>query len=293
MRDKRIKVFGERSTGSRAVQRMIRETPGLTAPPQSREERAARVAMRARAKSLTRGLGSPWRSLYRDALKDEVARSAGPLSQWKHAAPVFDNVFVSSRTSVLFLVRDPYSWSLALYRNAHHYWGEPPSTLAKFLRRPWLSLGRDATEAVLASPVELWNAKVSAYQRFRAEAAAYGVDTAVLTFEAFVADPKAAFLGALSAMDITGIDPVYDDAPTKAAGLSGADRRAYYQSEAWRRDLRPGDIELINAHLDWSLAAEFGYNQRDPADFAPPPKPPRLERWRRRLGRAMGLNRGN
>lgn len=263
MADRAIKVFGERNTATRAVLRIIDDTPGLASAAATADHKVEDAALRREIARVAGHLERPWRKIYREAVKDETFARLPPVRTWKHGAPVFDQSFASQQVSVLFTVRNPYSWALALYRNPYHIMGDLPDTVGVFLCRPWLTVQRDNIDRLLATPLDLWNKKLAAYLKFIEKAGAAGVRTSVLKFEDFVTNPTGAFTAAMTGLEIACPAPVYDPAPTKRTGLSLRKRKKYYGRGDWARELTDVDIQAITERIDWDVAAEFGYHPGD------------------------------
>ncbi len=259
--DRKVKIFGERNTGTRAVIRMLRAhagvSPGFPYP--------AVPELDALEKRVFASMEGLHQELFTDALDDIRRSRLAGLSAWKHAAPVVDESYAEKKTSVLFLVRDPYSWIASFFRNPYHARAPLPPTLAGFVEQPWLTMQRDNIEPILNSPMALWTEKLRAYRAF---AAAAPVPSTVLHFEAFVLAPVAALGGALErfGIPIAGLKEAGET--TKSAGASRRERIAFYKAKAWEREVSPEAAELINANVDWDVAASFGYKMRDPAEFA-------------------------
>lgn len=261
-----IKVFGERNTGTRAVLKMIDAAPDLAEAGHPGVAEADLAAFDTRIAEVGTVVKGAWRRVYREALKDARAAAAGPVGQWKHAAPMFHPDFARHNVGVLFLTRNPYSWIVALHHRPYHNLGRRRGGLEAFVSLPWLPVGRDQVDGVLASPVDLWVQKMAAYGRFRADAAEAGVPTTVLRFEDFVQHPAAAMGRALRRLGVrcAGLKPV---AGTKPGGRGGRARRLYYLNEAWRDHLTAGTVAALNTRLDWAVAEAAGYSRLDPVDF--------------------------
>lgn len=258
--NRKIKVFGERNTGTRAVIRMLRSLDGVSisfpdAPMPDLDLLSARVE---------EALSGFHRELYNDALQDIRRERLAGLSAWKHAAPVIDGSYLEKAASVLFLVRDPYSWIAALYRHPYHKRTPKQKSLEAFLQCPWLTTKRDNTEPILLSPMMLWNEKLRAYCTF---AAAAPVPSTVLSFEAFVVDPVGALAEALDRFGIASAGLAEIEEPTKTKGVDRENRLAYYRAAKWEQELSPKAVKLINALVDWDVAATFGYQKRAPSEF--------------------------
>ncbi len=253
---RRIKVFGERNTGTRAVISMLQAAEGVRAV----SPRAPMPDLDRMFALVEQHLHGFRRMLYRDALYDLQDGRQGGVSAWKHAAPVIDSSYAEMGVSVLFLVRDPYSWIASLYRKSYHGRAPKFDRLEDFVAFPWITLARDNVGPLLESPVLLWNAKLRAYHDF-AEAAP--VPSTVLKFEDFVLEPVPALGQALAELGIReeGLEEIA--APTKKKGQDRAARQDYYRKERWKREISPEAAEMIARLVDWDLAAKFGYRQRD------------------------------
>ncbi len=258
-----VKVFGERNTGTRALIRMLGAQAGVRM--QAVGERGAmnlpqNAELRAVIEATYKGR---WRKIYRDALRDNEQAVACPTKAWKHALPVWDEVFVEKRAHVVFCVRNPYSWALSLARTPYHQKGPKTACVVDFVTQPWLTVSRDNMEAVLRSPMELWNGKVGAYGAFMRQG---GVPTRVIRFEDFVSDPVAEVRQVLIGFEVP-FDDVRAVASTKSPTVTLGEISGYYQREDWKQSLT-GDVVLaINEAIDWELAAQYGYYQLNPSDF--------------------------
>lgn len=267
MKPRRIKVFGERNTGTRAAMDMLRALPHVSL---AHPGRPAISPEAARTKAIIeQKLQGRLRNEYLDAIKEERATKDGGFWAWKHSAPKFDDSFLSCEASVLFLVRDPYSWVTSLHRHPYHLRGRRSAQFQEFLEHPWLTMRRDNINAVVDSPVCLWTKKTAAYIRFIESAP---VPTSVIIFEDFVADPVAALGRALADVDISANGLVALDRSTKDQTESIEDIKTRYRNQIWKKQLTRQAVEVINQHIDWDIAGYFGYSMLDPSDF-PDSKP--------------------
>ncbi|MCF6271891.1 MAG: hypothetical protein L3J37_01685 [Rhodobacteraceae bacterium] len=258
---RKVKVFGERNTGTSAVMQMLGSMEGVsTSSPRIPTPDIDRLEEKVMAK-----LEGFYRELYIDALLDESRSRNRGLSAWKHAAPVLDDSYAEKSASVLFLVRDPYSWAVSMYRQPYHKRAPKAESLLEFLDRPWLCMARDNLRPVLESPLDLWSGKLRAYRVFSDVGP---VPSTVLQFEDFVQAPVFALGAALAVFGIGSDGLAEIPRPTKPDGMEAADRRAYYAGESWKSSLDPAAATLINERIDWDVARSFGYAPRDPADFS-------------------------
>ncbi|NOR63105.1 MAG: hypothetical protein GQ535_11515 [Rhodobacteraceae bacterium] len=258
--DRKVKVFGERNTGTRAVVRMLRAHKGVSVGfPNPKTAELEHLERRVHEKLEGFAL-----ELFTDALDDMRRKPLGGHSAWKHAAPIVDDSYAAKNASVLFLVRDPYSWIAALFRNPYHARAPLPDTLAGFLAQPWLTVQRENIAPILLSPMELWNLKLRAYRDFSNAAP---VPSTVLHFEPFVLDPVGELTAALQKFGIPSKGLVEAEAPTKKLGVSRETRQNYYKTKAWEQEISAEAAQMINECVDWEVAAAFGYHRRDPAEF--------------------------
>ena len=257
--NRRIKIFGERNTGTRAVAQMLRAHRGVVInvprPPD-----ASFDMLMAQINSTLKGFRH---KLFQDTLIDARLRRLKAISAWKHTAPVVDESFAEHGASVLFMVRDPYSWATSFFRHPYHARAHTPDRLEDFLQQPWLTMQRDNTAPVLTSPLVLWNEKLRAYRAF---ALAAPVPSTVLKFEDFVLDPVAALGAALVDFGISSTG-LAEANTTKKNGLSARKRVRYYKENSWQKEISPEAARLINSYIDWDVATAFGYTMRDPAEF--------------------------
>lgn len=263
-----VKVFGERNTGTRAQLQMLRRSGDVTlrmagAGSEAEQKRRAELAER-----ISEQFTGAWRKLYMDALRDNRRHVTDPLLTWKHAAPAWHQSFADQRVSVIFMVRNPYSWVLSMARRPYHIAGRRPDGLEDLLTRPWLTQRRDNTDILLPDVLALWQAKLGAYRTFAKQAKANGVRSSILNFESFVADPVASTRAALLQCGIASDNLRPARRNTKDKGQTLAEIQAYYAQERWRADLTRRSVALINARMDWELAGKFGYRCLSPEDFA-------------------------
>jgi len=274
-----IKVFGERNTATRAVIRMIDASDGIQGVAHPGVDDEQLEPYEEMLRKVQQAYSGPWKRIYREAIKDIRAETIGPLGTWKHGAPTYHPDYRKEEISVLFMVRNPYSWIVSLHQRPYHNLGRRGETLNAFLTFPWLTVGRDNVDRILPTPALLWPLKVRSYQVFEEAAYQDGVLCASLRFEDFVDQP----MDSLDrAMRVLGIDeaqlrPVR--ASTKPFGKMAEERRLYYAREEWKSALTRDAVSHINEMVDWNLAERYGYRQLRPADF--PEEPASLHRERR------------
>lgn len=259
-----VKVFGERNTGTRALIQMLAAQPNIRVQPKG-EVGAINLPenseLRAKIDATHRGR---WRKVYRNALRDREQALACPTKAWKHTLPIWDEAFEHKEAHVIFSVRNPYSWALSLFRRPYHQIGPATGRMLDFVTQPWLTVSRDNMPAILSTPMELWNGKVEAYGAFVRQA---NVPVRVLRFENFIADPEVEVRQVLTDFGMMAGSTRPITHSTKDPSKTLEEISAYYKREDWKASLTEKVVSTINASVDWSVAAQYGYYRLDPSDF--------------------------
>jgi hypothetical protein len=259
---RRLKIFGERNTGTNALAELIKKNIGeILCPGVAREVVAdllARLAWIA-------GFDEPYRLFLRHAIVDDIFSVQPDECIFKHTIPEFRPRFIEQEVGIIFLVKNPYSWLVSMFRRPYGMLLPKVDEFSIFLRRPWLTVGRDNLPRVLTSPIEMWNRKVAAYCRFGTAAAQHGLPFCVLRFEDFVHDQLAVLRTIRTVFGFPGELAVPIVSSTKDPGLDLQYYRVYYASEAWRRAFSSADLAFCLTAIDWELAASFDYEKIEPS----------------------------
>jgi hypothetical protein len=261
MKVRRLKIFGERNTGTNALAQLIKKNIGeILCPGVAREVVADWPA---RLRSIA-GFDEPYRLFLQHAMIDDIFSAMPAECAFKHTAPEFSPRFIEQEVGIIFLVKNPYSWLVSMFRRPHGMLLPKVDDFSLFLRRPWLTLTRDNLPRVLASPVEMWNRKVAAYCRFATAAAQQGLPFCILKFEDFVHDQLAALRTIRTVFGFPDELAVPIVSSTKEPGLDMHYYRMYYSTEAWRSSFSSADLAFCLAAIDWLLAATFAYSKIEP-----------------------------
>jgi hypothetical protein len=256
----RIKIFGERNTGTNVLREMILRNsasavlPGTVAEADQTEAAAIR-AMREAGASRSE----------REARIDAFLMRQPPAGQWKHRATDPEDLGdLPGDVHVLMTFRHPLSWLLSLHRNRQDRLSKPPDDFLEFLRFEWPLLGRDRLEARALTPPGLYEAKLAAHRRLADFLAARGRAPTLVRFEEIVEDQGAVFERLRPWLDRPNarFEPIEDS--TKDPAKNAAHYRAYYAGERWREALPPGAEALVRIDpdlLDWA-----GYGPVEDAD---------------------------
>lgn len=274
---RRIKIFGERNTGTRAVKQMLRNAQHVVLQQGSLalENRDTRWNQLHEAVDLH--YHDDWRRLYMDALRDDGRQDYDQIFAWKHAAPDWSMGYLKQQIDVIFMVRNPYSWVLSTACKPYHIKGPRTSDFAKFITRPWLTERRDNVSVVLPSVMDLWTTKLTAYTDFAQIAEHFGMTPHFMLFEEFIRDPEAAVCQALHGFGVAtdGVKKIATS--TKSDGKALSEVQRFYRDELWKCRLTKASVAQINARLDIELVKNVGYPILNPADF-----PEKLPEWEQR-----------
>ena len=251
----KVKIFGERNTGTNLLRSLIHRNSGARCYPGTWPEFGARHT--ARLRQQLGGASSPHEA---EALVDAFFRDQPTHLFWKHA-------FVDQGTGVedgavdltVFLVRDPRSWLLSLYKNPHHlptHGPEAGQSFNEFLGAPVRTLGRERLGRAELTPPELYQAKVSGYLRLHQRLRADGRRSAIIRFEDLVTD-QARTLASLAAGPPGPGAFVPIERSTKDPDKTSGFYADYYGRRLWVNELPAADWQAIRP--DGELCEALGY----------------------------------
>lgn len=244
---KLIKIYGERNTNTNYISELIKLN--LYA------EEIMGVAPYYILKLQDKLPGHEWlRDLY---FKVAFSQNLG----WKHTCVKSANELYSHhlvkkhRPAFLTITKNPYSWLLSLYNRPYHqYYLEKPC-FEKFLVTPWKAVGRDNTEKILSSAIELWNIKNRSYLQL------LKLNVLNITTEEIFENPEAIINRVCEKFLIEKKSNKFVDyeKSTKSSNQDSAYYRDYYLNEKWRDKISDQSIDIINKALDKGLMDHFNY----------------------------------
>jgi hypothetical protein len=244
-----IKLYGERNTNTNYLSQLIRlnleagELRGVVPP----------AVMRLQS----RLPGEEWlRDLYFAMTYD---RNLGWKHSWAEPAKRIARCTAFTDNDLVFVTttKNPYSWLWSLFRRPYHQRGATKPDFMTFLTSPWLTVGRDRITHRLQSPIELWNIKNSSYLQLPADR------TLHTTTERLIADAEGVIGEIATSFAIPRLAEGFTDydSSTKDPAKDKRYYQDYYLNERWRDEIPAEAVAVINATVDQSLMARFGYER--------------------------------
>ena len=249
-----IKIFGERSTSTNALKLLIERNSSTKVVPSVAEDIDPyfRIKM-ALMKRLPKG------EFLQERYIDSVFRRAPIRYAWKHTATTFESVEGFSDCLILFNIRHPASWLLALHRRPHHALRAVPKSFEDFLATPWKTLQRERLGGEDFTPVEIYNKKIQSYLQFARLLDAKSLGHSFQRFEDFAIDQISVFEQLKQNLMSASESPQIIRSSTKDKSKDVEYYREYYGEEKWRRELSRDAASSINEAIDWPALARFDY----------------------------------
>ena len=186
-RIKRIKVYGERNTGTRFLQELLRtnfaspQLPGGAGVHEDREGTEEDL--------------KPYKGLFKKIAIDRVsnlsnARSLPRTLGWKHMSPptalLATTPEMAQSTLFIVTVKHPVFWALSYKRHPYNSYFPPAKmSFSAFIRHLFIPMGRDNVDApYYRSVLELYAAKVDGYRAL----SSLGVPFELVRYEDLIAD---------------------------------------------------------------------------------------------------------
>ena len=241
---KKIKIYGERNTGTNYLSNLLRENLDI---------------------ELLEGTvpdGKFWalsefnKNLYFYLMSN---KNLG----WKHAlvdpAKIQRNK-IARNVYFLTVSKNPYSFLLSLYKNPYHYKGVKPNSLLEFLQTRWYVQGRENMEArFFRNPVELWNSKNHSYLQLQKK---LPLQTVNLRYEDILENPEAEIDKICQLLKVRKRKDFKNyTLSTKDPKKTFSFYQNFYLNEQWVNFLKEEEIEVINQNVDQELMDLLGYKK--------------------------------
>lgn len=239
---KKIKVFGERNTGTNYIEKLIENNLDI--------EIISGIVPRP---FLWLTLGTEkGRDLY---FKMFYERTFG----WKHSVAPDSEKMAKAGEHIVFIAafKNPYSWLLSLYKKPYHLGEAKRESFAAFLESPCPTVGRENYGPAFKNPVEMWNIKNRSYLDLQEKANLYP-----LRYEDLLENPGKVIddIGDKFSISLRKKGFQNIEKSTKEPGRKNFDfYRNYYLQEEWKKNLDSKALTIINGSLDHDLAKSLGY----------------------------------
>jgi hypothetical protein len=241
---KKIKIFGERNTGTNYLRKLIELNIKVVIV----KDYIPKIPV-LRKSELFHAL------YFKYTKKSDLG--------WKHTLIDIDfiekQLKMNKDLNVILIVKNPYSFLLSLHKRPYHNKKKKKLTFNKFLQDGWKTLKRENMSKEVLIPIELWNKKIKAsielFEKNRDR-------VVIIKYENLVADPEGVLLSVSNHIGLELINQEFTNhsTSTKNDNKSYTDYSEYYLNEKWRKNLSPEDISLINDNLDMKLLSYLGYN---------------------------------
>lgn len=237
-----LKIYGERNSGTRYLERLIAANLGVRLLP---GEAPRYMTWFGRDSERTRD----W------YFERTSRRNLG----WKHRLPPGADELAlpgspGAAVGFVTIVKNPYSWVLSLAKRPYSA-SRSYSSIEQLVTEPWATVGRECAPPTFPDAVAMWNAKAAANLALPVSR------TANLRYEDLIADPEST-LGAL-ARDLNlpwRRDTFWNEqSSTKRSTQTFDDYRSYYLEGRWRAKLSESQVQLISQRLDPAVMARYGY----------------------------------
>ena len=164
----KIKILGERSTGTNLLEKMLTHNFHCVSFPSS-----SGVLPHQRP-TIPRRFESRWasRRASKEAIQDHNHHLELPeIGGWKHAAATqrFLEGFARPKSAVIIcILRHPTEWLRSMHRNPFHGIAHVPRKFSDFINSPWIAASRDELgERLISSPLAMFEKKVESYVRLK------------------------------------------------------------------------------------------------------------------------------
>lgn len=258
----KVKIFGERNTGTNLISQLMQDNIDCEVCPGTAKEIVNYFRFKAALASRVGIFLGKKRLISRELYIDKCFERQNPLGSWKHCATSFDDVSNFEGAKVIFAIRSPASWLLALYQRPHNRVSNHLcESFSQFLMDEVECTRKHRLNRVRVSPVDLWNLKSKSYLRLMEQLKRAGIPYAVVNFENLVTNQVDAMGEAFDVLNVAckgRFRPVVSS--TKDTKKSYEWYKEYYGKRLWLSDIDRDSARIIRSEIDWSIANKFGYS---------------------------------
>gem|GEM_PF-2808632 len=235
----RVKIFGERNSGTNLLGRLLEQSPQLELLPGGAPYWLRRSIRDVPASAKRAALDGWDRAVY--------PRTLG----WKHAYITNKTVRRAQQGGVrcIAIVKHPVAWLTSLRRHPYHIDVDHAGKLAH------VPLRRERLQVPIGNIRQLWALKSARYVEL-ADLAGFQI----VRFEDLVADQQhtISLIAEQLQVDVEPIRPLARD--VKGSTRSASEIADYYANATWRNESGPGDMEWWSS-LDAALLRQLDYNR--------------------------------
>ena len=257
MKIEQVKIFGERNTGTNWLEDLIMKNYDI---PVIHHRGIINQETTDFERDFIASLPKAQRVFVEESVKDSIFYRATHLFGWKHSSVVSEILETHPKfreTAFIFLVKNPFSFIKSLHKRPYNTLVSLPKKVDEFVETPWPTLRRDYIDkAILNTPVELWNYKVSSYFDFLAKN-----DNAILIrYEALLENHEFLFdiIDEKFKLKAKSRTPILKS--TKFDKLNTNDYQKKYLKSNPSSGLSQNSIELIQSVLDERLMKSCQYS---------------------------------
>jgi len=259
----RVKIFGERNTGTNALQKILEKNSLSKCFPSNPEDLVANYRRRYRKWRLLRMLtlsDRNWFDRKRELEVDKIFDGQTIARYWKHSATFTSDVTSLRGASVFFCVRHPVSWVYALWRNPYNSISPRTENFFDFVNSEWSLLGRDNLGSGSVSPAELYIKKIKSYGILMAQLERTGIPHQLVKMEDLISDQAGVFRRVSSMLNEPSTTFKELRSSTKSSLLSIEDYKNYYGNELWREEIGSA-LPQLSAMFPDDLFDWLGYKR--------------------------------
>lgn len=245
-----IKLYGERNTGTKYMQYLIKLNLDIEIVPGTENS----------------FIWDHWGNgksprIYEYACDLDFLLNFNRTLGWKHSFPpnlekIKKSPYGKKKLIFATITKNPYSWLLSLYDHPYHAHSSF-SSFEDFLCSPWQTRGRENAPSQFKNPMDMWNQKNRAYLELSNIGPTYN-----LRYEDILADPESSIRLLKESEQLNMIHNFFKnrDLSTKANLDKNYEYyRKYYLNEEWKAKLNPQLLQMINMSMDKDLMRHFNY----------------------------------
>ena len=244
----KIKVFGERNTGTNFVEQLLKSNVDCE------------IVSGNLSRFYSWRFSLAYKLLPPDHAYRYVERSRDRIFEnrfeidggWKHAkTPNFPSGIDAypEGMGLIAITKNPYAWLLSLHKRPYQgttHTRFNPLPFSQFIREPWITVGRECAKSDYDTPIHLWNDKVTSYFTLHKCA-----PTMIHQYEKIIGDIPQFLADVSDTFKISTLKhPEIPSSSSKKDGRTTQDITNYYRNNMWRSSITDEDMIFINSNLD-------------------------------------------